>query len=163
MKRAGFKASYVQPVNIHLTLAFLGDVLIDRIHDAAGAVDTAVLGHQSFCVEAAKLGYFGKRGSPRAIWSHLEGEEDLLRALQTDLTEALILNDFPVEGRRFMPHLTIARIRTPKRNLPLVDHLENDDHQEFGAIPVTEALLIQSILHPTGPEYCVLHASPLQK
>ena len=163
MKRGGFKASYVRPANIHLTLAFLGDVLLDRIHNAAGAVDAGVLGHAPFSLEAAQLGYFGKRGSPRAIWSHIEGDVDRLRALQADLTEALILNAFPLDGRKFMPHLTMARIRTPKRNVPLVDHLKNDAHQKFGTIPVTQLLLIESILHPEGPEYVVLHASDLRR
>jgi len=163
MKQADFKASYVRPANIHLTLAFLGDVLMSRIHDAAGALDTAVLEHAPFDVEAAQLGYFGKRGSPRAIWSNIVGDLDRLTALQASLTEALMFNEFPVESRQFKPHLTIARIRKPKRDLPLVGHLEQDTHQHFGVIPVQKLLLIESTLHPEGPEYNILHAARLRR
>ena len=161
LRHADFKVSFVPPANMHLTLSFLGDVLLSRIHDVAGAVDTAVLGHAPFAVKAAQLGYFGKRGSPRAIWSHISHDSEALIALQTSLAKALSLNGFPTEDRRFRPHLTIARIRIPKRNLPLVEHLEHDAHQEFGMIPVTHLHLIQSILQPTGVEYAILHTAPL--
>ncbi len=161
LKQAQFKLSYVHPENMHLTLAFLGDVLTSRIQDAAGAVGTAVLGSGPFQLEAHQLGYFGKRGSPRAIWSQIDGDLDQLIDLQKRLTDALVQNGFPLEGRKFRPHLTLARIRRPKRNLPLVDHLENDKHQYFGEIPVNELLLIESILHPDGPEYHILHTADL--
>ena len=162
LKQTDLRASYVRSANIHLTLAFLGDVLMSRIHDAAGALETAVLGHRPFDVEASQLGYFGKRGSPRAIWSHIGGNEDALRALQANLKEKLIESGFPMEQRRFTPHLTIARIRIPKRNLQLVDHLENDTHQKFGLIEVRELLLLESTLLPEGPEYHILHAATLR-
>ena len=162
LRHADFKVSFVPPANMHLTLSFLGDVLLSRIHDVAGAVDTAVLGHPPFALDAAQLGYFGKRGSPRAIWSHVGNGTDALITLQASLSEALTLNGFPMEEHRFRPHLTIARIRIPKRNLQLVEHLEHDAHQGFGTIPVTHLHLIQSILRPAGVEYAILHSAPLR-
>jgi 2'-5' RNA ligase len=157
------KVKWMSPKAIHLTLAFLGNILIDRVHDAAAAVDTAVLSHAPFEAEATQLGYFGKRGAPRVIWTGIAAGRDELISLQASLADSLTLKGFELEERAFSPHLTIARIKIPKRSPELVDHLENDAHQKFGTIPVTRVHLIESILHPEGPEYVVLHTSDLRR
>ncbi len=163
LKRTGIRnIKWMRPENIHLTLAFLGNIPLDRIRDAAGAVDAAVLGHTPFEAEATQLGCFGKRGAPRVIWSGIEAGRQELISLQASLAKALRLNGFELEKRDYSPHLTLARIRVPRRNAELVDHLEHDSHRDFGIIPVKTLLLMESILHPEGPEYVILHAADLQ-
>jgi len=163
LKRTGIRnVKWMRPENIHLTLAFLGNIPLPRVHDAAGAVDAAVLGHSPFEAEAIRLGHFGKRGAPRVIWTGIQAGRNELIALQASLSDALRRNGFDLEERAFSPHLTIARVRVPKRNPQLIHHLQTDNHQEFGRFPVTQLLLMESILHPERPEYTVLHAAPLQ-
>ncbi len=161
LKRLNIRARWIPEENIHLTLAFLGDVPLDRIHYAAGAIDAACADHAPFTTEATQLGYFGRRGRPRTIWSGVASGAEAITAIQSSIAEALTWNGFDLEQRPFTPHITIARIKLPKRKPDLVSHIEHDAHQCFGAIPVTQVLLMQSVLHATGPEHIMLHASRL--
>ena len=92
--------------NLHLTLAFLGDVAPGRV-----AILQAIGRHVSAAVPAFTLsldctGMF--RGSGIA-WAGASATPPELAGLVARLREALVAEGFALERRAFQPHVTLAR------------------------------------------------------
>jgi 2'-5' RNA ligase len=146
--------------NIHLTLAFLGNVPIDHIRPLEAAMDQALQRLESFNLKAAGTGTFGKPKHPSIIWAGLE-ESPPLVALCEKTGSALHAARVEFDARPFSPHLTIGRVKSPKHITALLDVLALEKDFEFGNALITEVLLIKSVLKPSGAEYTVLHRTVL--
>ncbi len=100
--------SPVQENNIHLTIAFLGEVkqsAVPEIERAMGGVS-----REPFRVRLGGLGSFG-HGSPRVIFLSVEDGAVELSELHARLCSALEGAGIGCESRDFVPHLTLARVR----------------------------------------------------
>ena len=104
-------AKWVDPGNFHLTLRFIGEV----DEGTAADVDEALLRLKArrFSLQLAGTGTFGG-DKPRQLWVGVE-REPALGALQSKIEMALIRTGLPPEPRKFAPHVTLARLRDPKR------------------------------------------------
>jgi RNA 2',3'-cyclic 3'-phosphodiesterase len=102
-------AKWVDPGNLHLTLRFIGE--IDE--GLAADVDEALarLKARRFQLQLAGIGTFGGN-RPHALWVGVEKSPDLL-ALRDKIEQALVRVGLEPEGRRFAPHVTLARLRDP--------------------------------------------------
>jgi RNA 2',3'-cyclic 3'-phosphodiesterase len=95
---------------LHVTLAFLGD----RAEDDVSAARSAVRGLAGSPAPALALGevLWLPARSPHVLTVEVVEGEGVLAALQADvagrLAQAL---DWEPEGRRFRPHITVARVR----------------------------------------------------
>jgi RNA 2',3'-cyclic 3'-phosphodiesterase len=100
----------------HVTLSFLAavedrhlDELVERLERAGGrrtAFDTRIAGG----------GAFPNAGRARVVWAGLELDEHgatELDRLATGARAAATRTGIPVDGRRFRPHITIARLGRP--------------------------------------------------
>jgi RNA 2',3'-cyclic 3'-phosphodiesterase len=104
-------AKWVDPGNFHLTLRFIGEV----DEGTAADVDEALLRLKArpFTLQLAGAGTFGG-DKPRQLWVGVE-REPALATLQGKVEQALIRAGLPPEPRKFAPHVTLARLRDPKR------------------------------------------------
>jgi len=102
---------WVDPYSIHLTLKFLGSVDVDKITPITAAMEEAVLGVSPFRLEVKDLGVFPNLRRVQVVWVGVSGEVDKLAHLQQRLESNLAGLGFAPEGRRFTPHLTLARLR----------------------------------------------------
>jgi 2'-5' RNA ligase len=101
-RRAGGRA--IPAANVHLTLAFVGDVAAARL-DALRAIVPA-LPRQAFALVLNRVGVFRRA---RVGWLAPEIAPDTLVALHAALAAALTDASFPLEARPFHPHVTLAR------------------------------------------------------
>jgi 2'-5' RNA ligase len=104
-------AKWVDPGNFHLTLRFIGE--IDE--GTAADIDEALsrLKARPFSLQLAGAGVFGG-DKPRQLWVGVE-REPALGSLQGKIEQALTRVGLPPEPRKFAPHVTLARLRDPKR------------------------------------------------
>jgi 2'-5' RNA ligase len=100
--RAGGRA--IVDANIHLTLAFVGDVGADRIDVLRGVVD--ILPREAFLLALDCVGAFRHSDIAWIAPSHVPAS---LLELQSRLAAALAKNDFEIEQRPFHAHVTLAR------------------------------------------------------
>lgn len=100
-------ARWLTEDQIHLTLVFLGAVHTFRLQDLGDALATVRSPPLELRVFGA--GHFPPRGRPRNIWAGI-GACDGLIALQTRMVATLRKAGFEVEKRRFLPHVTLARL-----------------------------------------------------
>jgi RNA 2',3'-cyclic 3'-phosphodiesterase len=122
-------ARWVDPGNFHLTLRFIGE--IDE--GTAADVDEALLplNARPFSVQLAGVGVFGAQ-KLRTLWVGVEREPALM-SLQGKIELALIRAGLPPEPRKFSPHVTLARLRDPRRG-ELQEFLAA--HAQFRAEPL---------------------------
>lgn len=91
---------------LHVTLRFIGDV--DR-HCAEALV--LALRHERFARVDSRLdgfGHFERRGRVDQLWAGL-APRDPLAALHARLDRLCVSCGFEPEGRKFVPHITLAR------------------------------------------------------
>ena len=100
--------------NLHLTLAFLGELPPSRLD----ALDRAVksIPFPPFEAKFDRLGCFRRPGGS-IWWAGLRPTPQLL-AIQRSLSDALQREGFSLEDRRFVPHVTLARQVEPDHLFP---------------------------------------------
>jgi len=151
---------WVRPEGLHVTLHFfasLGDDAAATVVDAARAAarDTA-----PYRAQLGGLGCFPREGDERVLWmGMLQGEAETA-ALQRATEGALAQQGFPVEQRRFRPHVTLGR---PRQRF---SDAERRRWAGFAAealppFAVEEVRLYRSHPGPGGSRYEVLESVPL--
>ncbi len=163
-KSLGLHASWVKPGNIHLTLKFLGDTDPDRIPGIQSKLTETLAPFAPFRVSLSSAGVFPNTKSPRVLWVGLKDEEGTLETLQTAIEKTLESAGFHMDKRSFSPHLTLARIKSPKgikspkEKKELKDELDAANQEGIAPHPfdVGEIKLYESQLTPKGSIYSVL-------
>lgn len=100
-------ARWVKPENYHLTLRFIGEQPTHRAEEIDGAL--MALRGRSFMLALAGVGTFDKAGRSTSLWLGVERNEALDR-LRAKIETALQRVGLEPERRRFMPHVTLARL-----------------------------------------------------
>ena len=163
-KSLGLHASWVKPGNIHLTLKFLGDTDPDRIPGIQNKLTETLAPFEPFQLSLDSAGVFPNVKNPRVLWIGLKDSNETLRTLQTAIENSLESLGFPIEQRPFSPHLTLARIKSPKgikspkEKQEFKDELDAVNQEGIDPHPfeVGEIHLYESQLTPKGSIYTVL-------
>ncbi len=101
-------ANWVHPDQLHLTLRFIGEVdgLIYR--DIKKALFDVWV--EPFVLTLAGVGHFPPHGRPQVLWVGLEKSEPL-QQLHNRTENMLRQVGVAPEGRKFSPHITLARLK----------------------------------------------------
>lgn len=91
--------------NFHLTLAFLGETEPKKLGEICALMDGLRFPRLELSFD--RVGCFSQEGSE--LWWLGLAQNKALLALQRELTDGLRQAGFPIESRRFSPHITLAR------------------------------------------------------
>jgi 2'-5' RNA ligase len=154
------RASWARPAGLHITLKFLGELERGRVAELSRAAGAAAEGCEPFRLSVEEAGTFPPRGAARVLWLGVRDESGGLARLRRRLEAACEAAGFAREGRAFKPHLTLARLRSPRGALELS---EAHRRTPFGphAFDVPELLVMRSELGPGGSRYTPLSRHPL--
>ena len=103
-------ARWVDPENYHLTLRFIGDIearLADEIVAELDRID-----RPGFTIALDGIAAFGSK-KPHSIYAGVTASPDLVE-LQADIDRLCRRLGVPADNRKFVPHVTVARLRQPK-------------------------------------------------
>jgi 2'-5' RNA ligase len=156
------QVSWVKPSNVHLTLKFLGGVPQHKIDRVSEALKRASRDTAPFEVEVTGAGCFPSPRSPRVLWVGLAGVPDLLANLYDNLEKELAALGFQREKRRFAPHLTIGRLRSPRNGAELAQKLIGIGF-ESETFVARQVIVMRSQLKPTGSIYTPITIIPFLK
>lgn len=131
---------------IHLTLAFLGeqpdelkDKLTQIIRQAAEDVPT-------FEVTPAYIDGFPNIHNPQVLWVGVKEDIDKVLLIRERVKDGLANLNLPVDERRFIPHITIAKLKTYiKINQKLEVELEKLMTLPFDPIKISSIKLFESV------------------
>lgn len=143
---------------LHLTLAFLGDVPSERLAALGEAVDAAVTPFGPLSLAITGLGAFPTPTRPSVVWVGLVGDDlDALRRLREAVALAARSAGTPPADDRFTPHVTIGRLRPgrgrPPDLRPLLNALAD---WSAGLHGLDHVAAYASSLTPQGPQYTAL-------
>ncbi len=148
----------VKPINIHLTLKFLGEIDESQTGRLRTALDEVSAGLKPFKVSIRGIGAFPAwNRNPRVVWVGAQPVEPLL-AVFSSVEVATMGLSFPPEKRGFSPHLTLARVNTQTDQLAgIFARLSRLSPEPFfGKMMVESLILFKSVLLPQGPVYTTL-------
>ncbi len=145
----GADARTIPRENLHVTVAFLGsrpaidvEPIVGELRGAAASAGPIVLGPRDY------------RETPRVAMLRLTDRDQRAHDFAQDLARRLAESGFyEPERRRWLPHVTVLRFRTPPRLRPVLP--------ELGEFSPSDAALYSSVLRPSGAQYAVIESAAL--
>lgn len=126
----------MRPVQLHLTLAFLGALPANRVDELITSVESAANEWTPFELAFGRLSGFPSLDRARVAWLDLRaGREAVVEAAATVRSE-LRSAGLPYDDRPFRPHLTVARARRGPVRLDGVAELDT-------STPITTATEVE--------------------
>jgi RNA 2',3'-cyclic 3'-phosphodiesterase len=151
---------WVDPVNIHLTLSFIGDTEEKRIRDLDNMLRDRCSGFGRFDFILIGTGVFKSFRDSRVLWAGIQSSGKLLM-LNNIIAAGLKEIFFEIEERQFKPHLTLGRVKSVRDTENLKTVLERYNDNQIQIVHVNEVILFESILKQTGPIYKQLGKYPI--
>lgn len=154
----------VSAENLHITMAFLGQVDDDEL---ARAITLARLLDSPSTDETDHItitgaGAFPRLQKPRVVWLGIGDGADVLRDIHARLVEKLDAARLPCDAKPLRPHVTVAYLRKSRTRVGTedADSLENamtslrrDASSRKWSFPLPEVKLYESRLLKTGAVY----------
>ena len=150
-------ARWVAPENLHITLAFVGEVGGGAAREIAGSLET--IRNPCFGIDIHGVGHFGEFRRARSVWAGVERSEPLDR-LRMSVLRRLDRAGFPFERRRYRPHVTLARLRDEAGH-HLANFLSEHGLLRISGVPVEAVTLFRSHLSAAGASYEACRHYPL--
>lgn len=151
--------SWVPSDKLHLTLRFFAAISEEKISRILSELRRDLSGGEPFAVQATGLGVFPDFGNPRVIWVGLQGG-GLLELYRT-MEQSLKSLGFKPEQRSFVPHITIARIRSRVARGRLKEEIWNRREHPFGLSRIRRLIFYRSDLTKRGSVYASLGEIPI--
>jgi len=143
-KTLNLDAAWVTPVNIHMTVKFLGNTspdLIPAIKDRMAKVADST---PSFPISLRRVGVFPNVTRPRVLWVSLEDRDYRLDSLKMRVERETASLGFPPDKQKPVHHLTLGRIRSTKNKDDLKKALQSAPRIEMDPFEVSSFQLIKS-------------------
>ncbi len=142
---------------LHLTLRFIGEV---NGRDA-NAIDDVLLALSApgFSLALKGVGEFGGK-HPHSLWAGVRDPEPV-KHLNRKIETALQRTGLEAEQRKFMPHVTLARLRATQPGR-VIDYLADHALYSSPSFDVREFVLYSSTLTPNGSLYVPERVYPLR-
>lgn len=153
------RISMVNPKNVHMTLKFLGETSEPKIEEARERLSQ--INQQRFTFKVSGLGFFPNVRRPRVVFLRVKEGGDTIRKLAEKVEDIFHGIGFPRERRAFSPHVTIARVKSPRSIGRIPDDLLEMGRSIDIAIAVDAIKLKKSTLTPKGPIYSDLYVKTL--
>jgi len=151
---------WVDPAQLHATVAFLGDVPDEHADVIADIVRAAASDTRPFTVIAAGLGVFPSDAAPRVLWAGVTDGAVELGAVSDRIWSSLERIGLSREERPYHAHVTLGRCRFPIDSKTWHDECTRAGRMEVCRWTVSSLHLYRSILTPDGPRYEVVRTCP---
>ena len=160
LKQTRADIKLVERENLHFTVKFLGEIPESMVEEIDRRIGTLRLPKME--VDVRGLGAFPDGRRPRVVWAGV-APNDLATVSGSgqkviDALEGIGESD----ERGFHPHITVARVRSPRNHEALVALLRECSVKDFRRTPITALKLKSSSLTPNGPTYRDVREYPLQ-
>lgn len=153
------EARWTPREQIHLTLRFIGEVgnsVFDAICSALCGVEVP-----PFPISLKGAGYFPPRGTPRVLWLGVDRSDELL-SLHTQIETAMNDAGIARDGRKFRPHITVARLRPAASPESIIPFLSRNSLFKTDPFKVNRFHLFSSTLRKEGALHTVEETYPLR-
>lgn len=163
LKKANADVKWVNSEGMHITLKFLGNVIIGQLESIYQMVREATSDIKQFPLSLSSLGTFPNLSNPKVIWVGIDrGKEECIE-LAKQIDNNLLRLGFPVEQKDFVPHLTLGRVKSPRGKNELAELITSLKTQSIGEMHISKIEVMGSQLTPKGAIYTTLQELPLME
>jgi 2'-5' RNA ligase len=155
---------WVKKDQLHLTLAFLGNVEAERDDALKASLAQACSAHAAMNLSLEGAGCFPHARRPNVLWVGLSGETGALSSLAASVRSATESFSERPDKKAFNPHLTIARLKeAPPRELARVGaSMQTLQLEPLGQWRADHVELMRSELLREGARHTVLQRVELK-
>ena len=151
LKQTRADIKLVERENLHFTVKFLGEVPENVVAEIDRRVMTLALRRMDVGIRG--LGAFPDERHPRVVWAGVS-PQDLASVSSSGQQVIDVLEGIGESDERgFHPHITVARVRSPRNLEALTSVIRECSTKEFGRSTITALKLKSSSLTPNGPTY----------
>jgi len=161
LKAADAKVSWVRGANLHWTVKFLGNIELTEVAEVCRAVTAAARQVPPFELEVRGAGAFPRIERPRTVWLGAGEGNEQMSHLAASVESHLAKIGFRSENRRFLPHITLGRVRGGRNLDELGEALQEYADFDAGTMHVDEVVVFSSRLEADGAVYEALGRAPL--
>ena len=154
-KKNLFSGKFTDPENLHLTLKFLGEIEENKIEETRKKLKE--IKFNEFEASLGEIGVF-INSLNSILWIKLNGKG--IWDLQTLIDEKL--KDLFEPEKRFMSHITLARMKKIHDKKLFLDYVKNIKTKKI-RFQVKDFILKKSELKPEGPIYTNLETYSAEK
>ena len=151
-------ARWIDVENYHLTLRFIGDVESRLADELVAALDR--IERPGFELSLSGIGAFGSK-KPHSLYAGI-APSAALEALQADIERVCRRLGMASDGKKFVPHVTLARLRQPRID-DIVHYLAARGNFRTPAFPVSRFVLYSSRDSVGGGPYVREESYPLRR
>jgi RNA 2',3'-cyclic 3'-phosphodiesterase len=146
------KIKWTETENFHITIAFLGETVDDKVKAVSRMLKDVSEGSGAFEMLIKGAGVFKSFNDPRVLWTTIEPSEKLT-GLYGAVMPGLRNIGIELEERAFRPHLTLGRIKRindiDRFKILIMKYMNTELQRQH----VNEVILYESVLFQSGPVY----------
>ena len=151
----GVEIKWVRDGNMHLTLKFIGHTPEASVDDINKTLKSVTEDFSSISLSIVGSGCFPRPERARTLWVGITGEKDKLNDFVDAINISLEPFGFPIQERKFIPHVTLARIKYPQKYTPDVTQFLNTTFAEL-PMKISRINLMSIQLFSNGAVYTIL-------
>ena len=151
----GVEIKWVSDGNMQLTLKFIGHTPEASVDDINKTLKSVTEDFSSISLSIVGSGCFPRPERARTLWVGIAGEKDKLDDFVDAINISLEPFGFPIQERKFIPHVTLARIKYPQKYTPDVTQFLNTTFAEL-PMKISRINLMSSQLFSKGAVYTIL-------
>lgn len=148
--------SWVPQENYHLTVRFLGEVEEAKLSALFDLGEKVAQETVPFALALEVLGGFPRVKAARVLWAGPRMESPEFQRLCQRVEKAVQSLGFPPEKKEPLPHVTLARFKTPRDLRPILGR----ESLKIPVVRAEELTLMRSELRPEGAKYTPLQRWP---
>jgi 2'-5' RNA ligase len=152
-------ARWVDTEYLHLTLRFIGEVEEPEVAYIMAALSSVQA--EGFDLTLSGVGHFESRNKIRSLWAGIQ-PCSALEALQQRIETVLTRHGIAPDGRKFSPHVTLARLKQVPPTY-VRDWLEGNSYFQSASFAVENFTLFDSYRARSRAIYTPLQAFPLYR
>lgn len=112
--------------NLHITLKFFSEISWEKKLELDKSVEEICSSTSAFSLRLDKVGMFSGRDVIRTLWMGVGGDLPALNSLYDGIEQEAKAMGFPLEGRKFKPHITLGQDIIFDRSFEEVKELAGD-------------------------------------
>lgn len=152
LEKKGWEHRWVRTESYHVTLCFIGEVEEPQVKVLSEKLEEVARRHGPFNLDIQGTHAFPEDEMGRVLYVGVQNSK-ALRSLQEECAQALKELGFYLEDRPYRPHLTVARLRSPRN---LIDVLSPLVRHQFGELKTHRLTLFESKQGGAFPLYVPL-------
>jgi 2'-5' RNA ligase len=148
-----FDIKFVEKDNFHFNIKFFRDIEDAKIDQLKKIVSEACKKLEKFDISISGIGAFPSTNYIKVIWLGVKDGYNEMVALVNMINSGIETLGFEREKQKFIPHLTLGRIRSGRNKEKMIATLKELEDIEIGTTKLDRVVLFQSKLSPKGPIY----------